>query len=136
MTFRYAARYAAGLAVALGSFGAVPALAEGDPDAGARVFRQCQACHVADAEQNKVGPHLVKIINRPASNVEGFNYSPASHEAGDNGLVWTEDNLKEYLENPRTFMQGTRMAFAGLRSPEQIADVIAYLKENAGVWDQ
>ncbi len=101
------------------------AVAEGDPAAGERVFRQCQACHVIDAEQNRVGPHLVGIFGRPAGAVAGFNYSPAM---ANSGIVWDEETIAAYLADPRGYISGNRMAFAGLRNPEQIADVIAYMK--------
>ncbi len=101
------------------------ASAEGDPAAGERVFRQCQACHVIDAEQNRVGPHLVGIFGREAGAVEGFNYSPAM--AGS-GIVWDEETIAAYLADPRGYIPGNRMAFAGLRQEQQIADVIAYMK--------
>jgi cytochrome c len=98
---------------------------DGDPAAGERVFRQCQACHVIDAEQNRVGPHLVGIIGRPAGTVEGFNYSDAM---ANSGIVWDETTIAEYLANPRSYVEGNRMAFAGLRNEQQIADVIAYIQ--------
>ena len=101
------------------------AVAEGDPAAGERVFRQCQACHVIDAEQNRVGPHMVGIFGREAGAVEGFNYSDAM---ADSGIVWDEETIAAYLADPRGYISGNRMAFAGLRNPEQIADVIAYMK--------
>lgn len=101
------------------------AVAEGDPAAGERVFRQCQACHVVDAEQNRVGPHLVGIFGREAGAVDGFNYSPAM---ANSGIVWDEETIAAYLADPRGYISGNRMAFAGLRNPEQIADVIAYMK--------
>jgi cytochrome c len=99
--------------------------AEGDPAAGERVFRQCQACHVLDAEQNRVGPHLVGVFGREAGGVDGFNYSPAM---ANSGVVWDEETIAAYLADPRGYISGNRMAFPGLRNPEQIADVIAYMK--------
>ena len=101
-----------------------PAVAA-DAANGQKVFRQCQACHVADQEQNRVGPHLVGIIGRPAGAVEGFKYSDAM---ANSGIVWDQTTIAEYLANPRTYVNGNRMAFAGLRKPEDIADVIAYLE--------
>ena len=105
--------------------GAGLAHAQGDPEAGERVWRQCQACHVVDAEQNRVGPHLVGIFGREAGAVEGFNYSPAM---ANSGIVWTEETIAEYLADPRGYVEGNRMAFAGLRQEQQIDDVIAYMK--------
>lgn len=112
---------AAAVAVLFG--GQAPALAA-DAANGQKLFRQCQACHVADKEQNRVGPHLVGIIGRPAGQVDGFKYSEAMAESG---LVWDAETLGQYLADPKTFIPGNRMTFPGLRKPEDIADVIAYL---------
>jgi len=128
--------FASVLAVAVAVAAVSPSLAAGDPERGAKVFRKCQACHQIDKEQNKVGPHLVKIINRPVAHVEGFNYSTALKKAGEDGLVWTEENLDKYLENPKDFIPGNRMAFAGLKDAQERQDVIAYMREKAGVWGE
>lgn len=101
----------------------------GDPAAGERVFRQCQACHSIQAGQNRVGPTLAGIIGRTAGTVPGFNYSEANRSSGK---VWTEQAMFEYLENPRASIPGTTMAFAGLRQPQQRADVIAYIQTHGG----
>jgi len=90
------------------------------------VFAQCKACHVTDKGVNRVGPSLHGIVGRKAGTVPGFNYSAANRSSG---VSWTEETLYTYLENPRKFMPGTKMAFAGLRQPQQRADVIAYLKQ-------
>ncbi len=106
-------------------------LAYGDAAKGKKVFKKCKACHVADKEQNKVGPHLVGIINRPVAAVEGFKYSPAMREkAGELGS-WTKENLAQYLASPKKFIPGNKMAFAGLRKPQDIADLLAYLESLA-----
>jgi len=96
---------------------------------GRRVFQQCMACHVLEDGVNRVGPSLYGVIGREAGSVEGFRYSQ-SNSSSD--VVWTEEVLFEYLENPRQFLPGTIMAFAGLRDPQQRADVIAYIKANGG----
>ena len=112
------------LALAAAALAATPAVAA-DVANGQKVFRQCQACHVVDQEQNRVGPHLVGIIGRPAGTVDGFKYSDAMKNSG---ITWTSDTIAEYLANPRAYVNGNRMAFAGLKKPEDIADVIAYLE--------
>jgi len=94
-----------------------------DAGAGERVYRQCQACHVADKEQNRVGPHLVDIVGRPIGSVDGFRYSGALPEG-----EWTLDNLNAWLENPRGFAKGTSMSYAGLRDMQDRANVIAYIE--------
>ena len=103
-----------------------PALAEGYPDRGKKVFNKCKACHVVGAEKNRVGPHLVGLFGRPSGSLEGFNYSKAMAGAE---IVWGEDTLDGYLENPRKYLKGTRMAFAGLKKEQDRQDVIAYLKQ-------
>ena len=103
-----------------------PVLAEGDPAKGEKVFRKCKACHVVNEEKNRVGPHLVAIIGRSAGAVEGFKYSKAMKESG---ITWTEENLTAYLSDPRGFIKGNRMAFAGLKKDVEIVNVIAYLKQ-------
>ncbi|WP_422037726.1 c-type cytochrome [Roseibium sp.] len=104
------------------------AAAEGDPAAGEKVFRKCKACHVVDSDQNRVGPSLQGLIGRQPGTIDGFKYSNAMIEFGD-GKVWDEELLTVYLAKPREMVKGTRMAFAGLRKDEEIADIIAYLKQ-------
>jgi cytochrome c len=113
----------------LGALG--PAAAqEGNPEEGAEVFKKCRACHdVGPDAKNKVGPVLNDIVGRKAGTIEGFAYSEANKTAGGKGLTWTEDVLLKYLENPLTFMQGTKMAFAGLKDVQDRKDLIAFLKK-------
>ncbi len=107
---------------------AAPAWSEGDPAEGEKVFRKCKACHeVGEDAKNKVGPILNNVLGQPAAQNPDFKYSSAMTEAAANGLVWDEESLTAYLEKPKEFMPGTKMSFAGLRKPEDIADVIAYL---------
>jgi cytochrome c len=105
---------------------------EGNGEEGAEVFKKCRACHdVGPEAKNKVGPLLNDIIGRRAGTIEGFTYSEANKSAGSKGLVWTEDVLFKYLENPLAFMPGTKMAFAGLKDPQDRKDVIAFLKKHS-----
>ena len=111
--------------------GLLPAQAQdGDAAAGKKVFNKCRACHDAEAEKNKVGPHLVGVIGRTAGSLESFasKYSDAMKEAGAAGLVWDETTLAEYLKNPKEKIPGNKMAFPGLKVDADIANVIAYLK--------
>jgi cytochrome c len=103
------------------------ALAQGDAAQGEKVFNKCKACHEVDEPQNKVGPHLVGIFGRPAGSVEDFNYSDAMKESG---VTWNEETIAAYLADPRGYIKGNRMALAGLKE-EEIADLIAYLKEES-----
>ncbi|MGJ8570034.1 MAG: c-type cytochrome [Hoeflea sp.] len=119
----------AALAVlALAAF-ASPSLAEGDADAGKKVFKKCMACHaVGDGAKHKVGPELNDVFGRVAGDAEGYKYSKAMIEAGEGGLVWDTDTLTEYLTNPKAMIKGTKMAFAGLKKDDDIVNVLAYLK--------
>ncbi|WP_099864429.1 c-type cytochrome [Pararhizobium haloflavum] len=107
---------------------ATPVMAQ-DAAAGKAAFRQCQACHVVDAETNRVGPHLVDIVGRPVASVEGFEYSEAMQAFGEGDKVWDEAALKEFLANPRSVVEGTRMAFAGIKDETRLSDLIAYLTD-------
>lgn len=97
---------------------------------GSKVFKKCKACHVATEEKNKVGPHLVNIVGRKIAAVEGYAYSDASKAKAAEGLVWDEANLAAFLEKPRKFLKGTKMAFGGLRKEDRNA-IIAYFKSVA-----
>ncbi|QDZ01452.1 cytochrome c family protein [Nitratireductor mangrovi] len=109
---------------------APPALAEGDAVEGKKVFNKCRACHDAEAEKNKVGPHLVGVFGRVAGSLEDFQprYSPNIKEAGADGLVWNDETLTEYLRDPKSVIPKGRMAFPGLKDDADLANVIAYLK--------
>jgi cytochrome c len=100
-----------------------------DAAAGEKVFTQCKACHVADKDENRVGPSLMNVIGRTAGTHPNYQYSPAMKEAGQKGLVWSNDTLTQYLKNPRAMVKGTKMAFAGLKNDTDIANVIAYLDQ-------
>lgn len=109
-----------------------PALAEGDAEAGKKVFNKCKACHaVGDGAKNRVGPHLNDVFGRTAGTAEGYKYSKAMIAAGEDGLVWDDAAMAEYLANPRAMIKGTKMAFAGLKKDADIANVSAYLKSVA-----
>jgi cytochrome c len=97
----------------------------GDAAAGEKTFAQCKACHQAVEGKNGVGPSLAGIVGRTAGQVAGFSYSAANKGSG---VTWTEETMFEYLEAPQKFMPGTKMAFAGLKKPQDRANVIAYLK--------
>ena len=102
---------------------------EGDAANGKNVFRKCQSCHmVGEGAKNRSGPLLNGIIDRPAGKVEKYRYSKSLLAAASDGLVWTEEDLAEYLKSPRKFIPKGKMAFVGLKKEDEIADVIAYLR--------
>lgn len=107
------------------------ALADGDAAKGAKVFKKCAACHVADEEKNKVGPHLMNIIDRPVASVEDYKYSKALSEYAAEEPAWTVEALDAYLRNPKGVVKGTKMAFAGLKKDDDVANIIAYLTDPA-----
>lgn len=100
----------------------------GDAAEGEKVFKKCKACHVVDSEKNRLGPHLVGVIGREAGSVEGFKYSKAMQESG---ITWDETTIAEYLADPKGYIPKNKMAFPGLKKEEDVANVIAYLKEAA-----
>ena len=98
-----------------------------DFDNGKKVYRKCKACHtIALGAKHRVGPNLYKVINRKAGKAEGYRYSKAMKKSD---VVWNEENLSQYLVNPRKFIKGTKMAFAGLKKDIDIINVIFYIKE-------
>jgi cytochrome c len=103
------------------------ATVSGDPVSGKAVFVQCETCHSKDPGVNKVGPSLHGIIGRHSGMIPNFNYSSANKGSG---IVWTEQELYKYLENPQKTVPGTYMTFTGVKDPQKRADVIAYLQEN------
>lgn len=100
-----------------------------DAAAGEKVFAKCKACHVIEAATNRVGPSLHGIIGRTAGTVEGFKYSESMIQHGKDGLVWNNENLDKYLTDPKGFVPKNKMAFAGLKSADDRANVIAYIDE-------
>lgn len=107
-----------------------PATAEGNSERGESIFKKCRACHqVGITAKNAAGPILNDVIGRRPGAIDQFNYSDASKEAGAKGLVWTEEQLFSFLENPAAFMPKTRMAFPGLKEGQDRRDVIEYLKK-------
>jgi cytochrome c len=133
------------LAFATGALLALSPLAAmaGDPEAGAAAFTsQCSSCHVVvnDAGETlagrnaRTGPNLYGVIGRQAGIIEGFRYGPSIVEAGTNGLVWDEESIVAYLQNPNTFLRETlgnnrargNMAFQ-VRSEDAARDLYAFL---------
>jgi cytochrome c len=105
----------------------------GDAENGKDVFKVCRPCHqVGPGARNGIGPTLNGLVGNTAGTIPGFTYSEANKEAGAKGLVWTEDNLFKYLENPAAFMPGNKMTYAGMKDEADRRDLIAYLKQQPG----
>lgn len=102
-----------------------------DPElvkAGESVFKKCRACHqVGESAQNRVGPVLNGIVGNAAGSIEGFKYSSALQAMADDGLVWDDASLRAFLANPKGFMKGTKMSFAGLKNDADLDAITAYL---------
>ena len=120
-----------GAAIAAAVSAPTAAFADGDAAKGAKVFKKCAACHTATEEKNKVGPHLVNIIDRPIASVADYKYSTAMTEHAAEVPAWTVEALDAYLRDPKGVVKGTKMAFAGLKKDDEIENVIAYLKDPA-----
>ncbi len=100
-------------------------LAAASAEKGAKVFRKCTACHKAEDGANSTGPFLYGVVDREINAAAGFtSYSGALTQ---NGAVWTADNLNAFLTKPSEWAPGTTMGFAGIKKPEDRANVIAYL---------
>ena len=105
----------------------VGASAAQDAAAGEKVFAKCKICHqIGEGAKNMVGPVLNGVVGRPAGTYEGYHYSDANKNSG---ITWDEATLKEYLRDPKAKVPGTKMVFPGLKSDDDIANVIAYLKQ-------
>ena len=100
--------------------------------AGEAAWRQCRTCHqLGDGARNGTGPQLNDIMGAAAGQVDGFRYSPALMGAAEEGLVWTEESLDAFLENPAGLIPRNRMSFRGVRSAEERAALIAYLASHS-----
>lgn len=112
-----------------------------DATKGEQVFKQCMTCHrIGPDAKNLVGPALTGIIGRQSGTAPGFSYSPLNKAAGENGLVWNNELIMQYLPDPNAFLKkfltekgkadlatgSTKMAFK-LADEQQRKDVIAYI---------
>lgn len=97
---------------------------------GAILYKRCRACHTLEQDgRHKVGPNLWNVYGRTAGTREGFNYSKAMAASG---IVWTDETLSGYIENPARYMAGNRMSFVGLRKEEDRAALLEYLRAETG----
>lgn len=105
-----------------------PAFADGDAAKGEQVVGKCKVCHDIDTGATRLGPTLKGVLNRPVGSVAGYKYSPDILAKGAEGKVWDEATLATYLANPKAFAPATKMTFLGIKNPDDIANLIAFLK--------
>lgn len=104
-------------------------LASANAEKGEAGTKACRACHNFEkGGPNKVGPDLYSVVERQKGGHAGFEYSAALKGKGG---TWTYDDLDAFLASPKGYAPGTKMAFAGIASPQERANVIAYLRNNA-----
>lgn len=113
---------------------ASPSLA-GDAAKGEALFKKCTACHqIGPDAQNKVGPALNGIVGSQIASVEGYKYGKSIVALGETGATWTEEELSEWLLNPKKYLRAklddkkakSKMSFK-LKKEDQRKDIIAYL---------
>ncbi len=99
-----------------------------DAAAGEKVFAKCKACHTIGAgATNKIGPMLTGVVGRKIASVEGYQYSPAMTKFAEKG-AWTPELLEQYLADPKKVVPGTKMVFPGIKKPEDLKSLIAYMQ--------
>ena len=105
-------------------------LASANVEAGQSAAKACGACHnIAKGAGAKVGPDLYAVVDRNIGSEPGFSYSSAlqQHKADK----WTFQNLYEWIKNPKTFIPGNNMGFAGVKNPQERANIIAFLDKQS-----
>jgi cytochrome c2 len=117
----------AATAAALILLPAIPVFAAADAAKGEKVYAKCKTCHELTTAKNKVGPTLQGVIGRQAGAVAGFKYSEPMIKSG---VTWDAATIGEYVAKPKEFILGNKMAFAGLKKEDEIADLLAYIEAN------
>jgi cytochrome c len=98
------------------------AAAAGDPQRGEQLYVRCAACHALSYD--RVGPRHCGLLGRKAGSVPSFDYSAALKKSG---IVWTAKTLDRFIADPPKAVPGTTMTYAGVKDPNERADLIAYL---------
>ncbi len=107
-------------------------LASADAQRGAVAFKACLACHTINKEgANKVGPNLYNVVGRARASAPNFKYSAAMKASAASAPNWEYEGINQLIKNPKAYIAGTAMAFAGIASADQRADIIAYLRAQA-----
>src|SRR6204780_1512317 len=90
-------------------------------------FHKCLPCHsIGEDAENKIGPELNGLDGRHSGSVDGFEYSDANKNSG---IVWNEAKFKEYIQDPRGVVPGTKMIFAGIKNQQEVNDLWAYVSQ-------
>lgn len=98
-----------------------------DAAAGEKDFVVCRACHqIGPGAKNAVGPVLNGVVGRKAGSYPGYAYSEANKGSG---ITWDPPTLEKYLANPQAVVPHTKMIFPGLKDPQKVKDVIAFLEQ-------
>ena len=99
----------------------------GDIVKGAKIFKtKCAQCHtIEENNTHKQGPNLYGVLGRKTGEAEGYSYSNANI---NKNIIWNENNMSEYLENPKKYIPGTKMVFAGIKKENERTDLISYIK--------
>ena len=93
---------------------------------GAKLFKKCASCHTSEqGGADKLGPHLYDIVGRDIGGADGFSYSAAMAEKGG---TWGYEELSQFLTKPKDYINGTKMAFGGLKKPADRANLVGYLR--------
>jgi len=96
---------------------------------GKKTFAVCGACHkVGEGAKNGLGPQLYKVLGRTIGGVSDFKYSASFQKAAEQGLVWNEKNMQEFLNDPNKFMPKTKMLYPGIKDETALKAVIEYMK--------
>lgn len=109
------------------AFNLAKLLAQADAEKGKKVSKKCISCHSFEQDgEHKVGPNLWAILGGGKAKKSGFAYSNAFTALEGS---WDVDGMYAFLNNPKAYVKGTKMSFAGLKKPQQVADMIAYMKQ-------
>ncbi len=100
-----------------------------DLERGKRVYNKCKACHTLVEGKHRIGPSLAGLFGRTAGTTPKYRFSKAMKKAGAAGLVWTPATVDAYLARPKTFLEGTKMTFVGLKREKDRRALVLFLQQ-------